>query len=74
MSTDLLRCVTLEEAAERLGVGPTTVYEMRRSGRLRCVKLGRAVRVPMSEIARLLEPEDVQSGPAKKLELFPRMG
>jgi excisionase family DNA binding protein len=40
-----------EEAAQRLGIGRTLVYELMRSGRLRSVKVGGARRVS----ARALE-------------------
>ena len=39
-----------EEAAMRLGVGRTMVYELIRSGRLRSVKVGGARRIPAAAL------------------------
>ena len=51
--------VTPEEAARRLSLGRTTVYELIASGEIHSVTIGRCRRVPVSElcsyVARLLE-------------------
>jgi excisionase family DNA binding protein len=39
--------LTPEEAADRLSLSRTTVYELIRTGELRSVKIGRARRVPV---------------------------
>ncbi len=57
--TDDQLLVTPEEAARRLSVGRTTVYELLASGELRSVSIGRCRRVPVSElcsyVARLID-------------------
>jgi len=44
-TTDRL-LLTVEEAAQRLGIGRTLAWRMVRSGELPSVRLGRLVRVP----------------------------
>ena len=47
MSTQAERIVyTVEEAAERLGVGRTTVYALVRSGDIESIAIGRLRRIP----------------------------
>ncbi len=57
--TDDQLLVTPEEAARRLSVGRTTVYELLASGGSRSVSIGRCRRVPVSElcsyVARLMD-------------------
>ena len=57
--TDDQLLVTPEEAARRLSVGRTTVYELLASGQLHSVSIGRCRRVPVSElcsyVARLID-------------------
>jgi excisionase family DNA binding protein len=59
--TDDQLLVTPEEAARRLSVGRTTVYELLASGQLRSVSIGRCRRVPVSElccyVARLIDSD-----------------
>jgi len=43
--------VTPEEAAHRLSVGRTTIYELMASGELRSVTIGRCRRVPVSSLS-----------------------
>lgn len=45
--------LTLEEAAQHLGVGRSTGYELTRTGRLRVVRIGRLLRIPASAVAAL---------------------
>jgi excisionase family DNA binding protein len=42
----------IDEAARRLGLSRTTVYDEIRRGRLRVVHIGRAARVPAAELER----------------------
>ena len=42
--------VTPEEAARRLSVGRTTVYELMSTGELQSVNIGRCRRVPVSSL------------------------
>ena len=43
--------MTPEEAARRLSVGRTTVYELMSTGELQSVNIGRCRRVPVSSLA-----------------------
>ena len=43
--------VRIPEAANRLGLSRSTVYELIAAGELKVVRYGRAVRVPVSELA-----------------------
>lgn len=42
--------VTVEEAAECLGVGRSTVYDLMRMGHLGSVKIGRSRRIPIEAL------------------------
>ena len=48
----LLRIV---DCAEKLGLGRTKIYELIALGELRAVHIGRAVRIPASEVERFVE-------------------
>lgn len=43
------------KTADYLGVSRQTVYGYIRNGKIKAVKVGRAVRIPKSEIAKLVE-------------------
>ena len=47
---------TVKEAAEILKIHWATVYQLVRTGRLRAVHLGRAIRIPASAFDALLAP------------------
>ncbi len=47
--------LTIEEAARALGLKPVTVRMWASARKIGRVKLGRAVRIPASEIERLIE-------------------
>ena len=47
--------VRIPEAAERLGLSRSTVYELIASGELNVIRYGRAVRVPVGELAAWVE-------------------
>ena len=47
---------TVKEAAEILKIHWATVYQLVRTGRLRAVHLGRAIRIPASSFDALLSP------------------
>jgi excisionase family DNA binding protein len=49
--------VSVQTAAERLGIGRDSLYGMVREGRVRSVKIGRRIRIPISELERFLERE-----------------
>jgi excisionase family DNA binding protein len=42
--------LTVKQAAERLGVSPKTVYDLIEKGRLRCIRIGRAIRIWPSDL------------------------
>jgi excisionase family DNA binding protein len=65
--------ITLDEAAERLGVHYMTVYKYVRTGRLRAEKVGRSWRVDPADLAALdgpapARPSDDGSEPAARFE------
>lgn len=45
---------SVQEAAEIFGISPITVYRLVRRGELKAVRFGRRVRIPRSEVERLL--------------------
>jgi excisionase family DNA binding protein len=49
------RPLTVKEAAEELNLSPATIRAWLLRRRLGCVRLGRAVRIPRSEIHRMLD-------------------
>lgn len=51
---DTLRCFTVKEAAERLSIHWATAYELVRTGALRAIHIGRAVRIPEDALAEFL--------------------
>jgi excisionase family DNA binding protein len=51
------RLVTLKQAARILSVSPEFLKKLQRQGRLRIVRLGRAVRVSEQELERLCREE-----------------
>jgi excisionase family DNA binding protein len=71
-TTPPLTALTVAQAAKRLAVTQKTIYGMCQDGRLRSFRVGRAVRVPAEEIARM-ENEIAAKGPAKRFpEVFKR--
>ena len=55
--------LTVQEAADRLGIGRSLVYQLLQTGQLGSVKLGRARRIPVArleEFVRQLEGEPQQ--------------
>lgn len=54
MTTNQPLTLTVEQAAEVLGVGRTTAYELARSGDLKCVRLRRRIVVPVAHLAESL--------------------
>ena len=49
--------VSVEEAAEALGLGKTLTFELINAKRLRIVKLGRKIIIPVTELQAFLERE-----------------
>lgn len=56
VATDRVRMLLRpREAAELLGVGRTTVYELMRLGELPAIHIGRSVRIPAKAITEFIE-------------------
>jgi excisionase family DNA binding protein len=55
MTVKIHNLLTIPEAAEALSLKPKTVRAWIGARRIGCVRLGGAVRVPASEIARLID-------------------
>lgn len=51
----LAKLVKVPQAAEMLAMSPKTIWQWIGERRIEVVRLGRAVRVPISEIERLME-------------------
>jgi excisionase family DNA binding protein len=57
--------LTIEEAAERLGIGRTVMYGLVSSGAVESVRIGRLRRVPVDALGAFLdELRRIQRGPA----------
>jgi excisionase family DNA binding protein len=52
----------IPEAAWRLGLSRSTVYELIADGQLGVIRVGRAVRVPVSELTAWLERQQREGG------------
>jgi excisionase family DNA binding protein len=48
--------VSPDQAAVRLGLGRSLTYAMLKDGRLKSVRAGRRILVPLAEIKRFLDP------------------
>lgn len=53
--------VTVEEAAEILGISRSSAYECVHRGELRAIRLGRRLVIPRSALAELLGANEAQS-------------
>jgi len=49
------RLLSPHEVAERLSISRWTVYKMIGDGRIQSIKIGRLVRIPESEVSRIVE-------------------
>ena len=54
--------VRIPEAAERLGLSRSTVYELISAGELRVIRYGRAVRVPVTELTAWVKRRAADGG------------
>lgn len=52
---DLPQLLTERQAAERLSIGRTTLWRLRKAGRLESVNIGRSVRYRLRDVVRLAE-------------------
>lgn len=46
---------SINETAEKLGLSPWTIRHWINERKIECVRLGRSIRIPASEISRLIE-------------------
>ena len=53
--TPLPLLLTVEQAARRLNIGRSTLYELLQSGRLKSVTVGRLRRVPTSALSEFID-------------------
>ena len=60
------------DAAERLGIGRKGAYSAARDGRIKALRLGNRLRVPIAELDRLLSPgeESTAATDPRERELF----
>ena len=64
-SVDALRIVlTVEQAAERLSVGRSTMYGLVSSGAVESVKIGQLRRIPVDALVRYVEALRTEKGRA----------
>jgi excisionase family DNA binding protein len=54
MRTNQPLTLTVEQAAELLGIGRSTAYELVHSGELACIRLRRRIVVPVGHVAEML--------------------
>ncbi|MGI8830045.1 MAG: helix-turn-helix domain-containing protein [Candidatus Limnocylindria bacterium] len=52
--TPTRRLLTVKDAAAELSIGRSTLYELIAAGELRPVRIGRALRIPTSELDRFV--------------------
>jgi excisionase family DNA binding protein len=48
-------CVKVEEAAQLLRVGRSTVYDLMRTGEIRSVRIGRSRRIPVDALREYVD-------------------
>ena len=53
-----MKMLTRKEAAERIGVTPTTLSAWIKAGKIKVARPGRAYKIPESEIDRILEAKN----------------
>jgi excisionase family DNA binding protein len=64
--------LTLEEAAQCLAVGRTTIYELVGRGELQTVTIGRCRRVPVSSLRSFVDQLVSRAAPAATAEAAPQ--
>jgi excisionase family DNA binding protein len=55
------RTLTIEEAAELLGIGRNTTYEAARKGEIPVIRIGRRLLVPKAALDRMLSIDEEDS-------------
>lgn len=58
---DLPLVLTMEELAETLKIGSNAAYRLVSSGALRCVRIGKSIRIPRSALMEYLDRPRTQS-------------
>jgi excisionase family DNA binding protein len=74
MSTNQPLTLTVEQAAEVLGVSRSTAYELVRSGDLKCIRLRRRIVVPVAHLAESLGVDRDAVWDALTVDSSPRLG
>jgi excisionase family DNA binding protein len=69
MQTETAR--TIQQSAQELGLSPATLRAWIRQRRIGYIRLGRAVRIPASEIRRLIEQGTVPAVTGPQIESSP---
>ena len=67
LPTQPVMALTVAEVAVRLRINRQTIYEMCRTGRMRCYRAGRSVRIPLEEVERF----ENESGAREPAPRFP---
>ena len=57
--------LSVEDAAERLDIGRTMIYELIASGELATITIGRLRKVPVAEVNEFVERRRAAGGPAR---------
>ena len=57
--------LTEREAAEYMRISPRTVFSLRASGKLACVKIGRSVRYRLAELERFIRGAETSKEEAR---------
>ena len=61
LSTDEIpKLLNVLEAASILNIGTSTLYQLIQSGELRCVRMGRSVRIDPSDLLQFIEQRKSQ--------------
>ncbi len=61
--------IAVTEAAERLGVNRTTVYQAMRLGQIPAIRLGKRVVIPRAAFERMLEYGSPDGGPGETVDV-----
>lgn len=59
------KLLTVKEVADRLAVSESTVFRLLRSGKLRPIKLGRALRFDEQDVAAFIEQQKAPPSPER---------
>lgn len=65
----MIRCYSVKDVAEALGVKPLTIYRLIKAGKLQALKVGRAVRIDQRAVDEFIESARIVPPFRDKLEL-----